>query len=163
MKQFMLLVVIGAALAACNKPSEESCRKALLNMQRLLGTETLDSAPGALESEVRRCKGASTKKAVECAAKAETIEALAACDFVKGHRLPQHVSSPATGSAATGSAAGSAAAGSAAMGSAAAGSAAMGSAAAGSAAVGSAATGSAATGSAATGSAATGSAGSGAH
>ena len=67
------------ATAACNKPSPESCRKAILNIQVLLGT---DKSLGNfdLEGEVRRCRGGSTRKNVECATNAASIEQLRKCD-----------------------------------------------------------------------------------
>lgn len=147
-------VILFACLAigsiGCDKPEEASCRKAIDNMRRLMGTENLTDN-NKLEGEVRRCKGGSSKKAVACAINAKTYDELRACGFSK---LPATPPFPAAG----GSAEGSGPMGSAAMGSAAAGSAAAGSA-AGSAAAGSAGAGSAAMGSAAAGSAA-GSAGS---
>jgi hypothetical protein len=185
MIRFALFIVLAALSVGCEKPDEASCRKAIDNMRRLMGTENLTDN-NRLEGEVRRCKGGSSKKAVKCAMNAATYDELRACGFSK---LPEKPPFPAagtdgsgagsaTGSAGTGSAAtGSAATGSAATGSgagssgsdasngSAAGSAAAGSGATGSAAAGSGASGSAAgsaTGSAATGSAATGSAGSGA-
>lgn len=97
-------VVFGLlVLGACNKPSEESCRQAVANMRRILGTEALASDDG---SDIRRCKGGSKKESVECAIKATTRAELEKCGFVKPP--------DATGSAAGSAAAGSAAAGSAA-------------------------------------------------
>ena len=78
MKRIAMFVCL--LVAGCNKPSEESCKKALLNMQHLLGTDKENKA-GDLESEVRRCKGGSTKEAVECAAAAPTLDDLKKCDF----------------------------------------------------------------------------------
>ena len=77
--------VVMFLLAACNKPSEENCRKALDNMEHLLGTDNL-LTPGQLESEVRRCKGGSSKTAVECAIKATTLDELEKCDFYKPNK-----------------------------------------------------------------------------
>lgn len=73
------LVALGAG---CNKPSEDSCRKALGNMRLLLGTENL-SSNADLDGDVRRCRGGSSKKAVACATEATTIDQLRACDFMK--------------------------------------------------------------------------------
>ena len=78
MKRLALLVL----LVACNKPSEENCRKAIDNMEHLMGTESLTQT-GGVEGEVRRCKGGSSKEAVECAMKATTLEELEHCDFYK--------------------------------------------------------------------------------
>jgi hypothetical protein len=69
-------------LLGCNKPSEESCRKAISNMRGLLGTESATTNSDS-EGDVRRCKGGSSKAAVECAAAATTIEELEKCEFMK--------------------------------------------------------------------------------
>jgi hypothetical protein len=69
-------------LAACNKPSADDCRKALTNMQHLLGTENL-SKTADYEGEVRRCKGGSSKEAVQCAITAQTLDDLKKCGFYK--------------------------------------------------------------------------------
>jgi hypothetical protein len=76
---FALVLVV-----ACNKPSDEMCRKAIRNMRTLLGTDSATSQTD-INGDVRRCKGGSTKKAVECAAKATTVDELRACDFM-GHK-----------------------------------------------------------------------------
>ena len=138
----LALLIVAMTAFGCSKPSEESCRKAIGNMQRLMGTDNL-LEPSEVESEVRRCRGGSKRAAVECAIEAQTLEDLRHCDFYK---VPANA--PGIGTQAEGSAAGSAAAGSAAAGSAATGSATAGSAAAGSATAGSAAAGAATAGSA---------------
>ena len=76
-----VLLALGAG--ACDKPSEDDCEKALRNMQQILGTDTFSKDPAALQSEVRRCRGASSKTAVACAIKAETLADLNNCDFEK--------------------------------------------------------------------------------
>ncbi len=79
----MVMVTVWAATvagsSACNKPSPESCRKAILNIQVLLGT---DKSLGNfdLEGEVRRCRGGSTRKNVQCATNATSIEELRKCE-----------------------------------------------------------------------------------
>ena len=76
-------LLLGLGLTTgCNKPSEESCRKAIANMQSLLGTEHLTEGQD-MQGEVRRCKGGSSKEAVECAIAAKSLEQLKACDFMK--------------------------------------------------------------------------------
>ena len=85
MKRFLLVVValLGpVGLGACNKPAAEDCRKAILNMENLLGTTTVGKADGDLEGEVRRCKGGSRKEAVACASSATSVEQLKACGFM---------------------------------------------------------------------------------
>jgi hypothetical protein len=76
------LVFVLATLAACDKPSGEDCRKALVNMQHLLGTENLGEEK-SLEGDVRACRGGSKREAVACAIKAQTLDELKACDFNK--------------------------------------------------------------------------------
>jgi hypothetical protein len=76
--------VLGAAagiLGACNKPEADDCRKAIANMQKLLGTDASAKNVDS-EGEVRRCKGGSTREAVDCAIKANTLDELRACKFM---------------------------------------------------------------------------------
>jgi len=80
MKRFILLLTL--VTAACNKPAPEDCRKALTNMQHLLGTDNLLKT-GDFETEVRACRGGSSKESVECAIAANTVEQLRACGFMK--------------------------------------------------------------------------------
>ena len=78
----LLALLAVAALGGCDKPTPEACRKALLNMQHLLGN-TSQSDEAAIASEVRRCRGGSSKTAVACAIKAQTLDQLKACEFEK--------------------------------------------------------------------------------
>lgn len=104
--QGLLVVLAMFALGACDKPSEDSCRKALLNIQQLMGTDTQNDT-SFLEGEVRRCRGGSRRAAVECATKATTLDELQRCDFFKVNMGSKTGS--ATGSAGNaGNAAGSA-------------------------------------------------------
>lgn len=85
MKRFLLLVVaiVGVGgVAACNKPTADDCRLAIANMQLLLRNENA-ARNSDNESEVRSCKGGSSKEAVACAIKATTRAELDACDFWK--------------------------------------------------------------------------------
>ena len=76
-------VVVGTmSLGGCDKPSEEDCRKAIANMQTLLGTDKL-LATEDLQGAVRRCKGSSKKQAVQCAVDAKSLDQLDQCDFMK--------------------------------------------------------------------------------
>jgi hypothetical protein len=85
MKRFLLVVValLGpVGLGACNKPAADDCRKAILNMEHLLGTTNVGKVDGDIEGEVRRCKGGSTREAVSCAMSATSLEQLKACGFM---------------------------------------------------------------------------------
>ena len=87
----VLAMVTVLGLSACNKPTPDDCRKALLNMQHLLGTENLNTTAD-IEGEVRRCRGGSKRAAVACAIKATTLDELRACDFYKvpGKQAARH-------------------------------------------------------------------------
>jgi len=77
-----LAVLSAWTLAACDKPSSEACEQALRNIQRVLQTDNLGTTEG-LQGEIRRCRGSSSKKAVDCAIAATTAAELSACDFKK--------------------------------------------------------------------------------
>jgi hypothetical protein len=86
MRQRAISVVLGAvlgvaSLGACNKPELDDCRKAIANMQKLLGTDAAAKNVDN-EGEVRRCKGGSSREAVACAIKATTLDELKACEFM---------------------------------------------------------------------------------
>jgi|SRR6185436_17095702 len=80
MKRFAVVLGLLVLAGACDKPSEENCRKALTNMRKLLGT---DNPTTDIGGDVRACKGGSTKKTVECAINATSVEQLKACGFFK--------------------------------------------------------------------------------
>lgn len=104
MKRFALVLGLGLAaisLAGCNKPDEESCRKAISNMKSLLGTDSTNSDSGG---DVRRCRGASSRKNVECAIAAKSIDELRACGFALKTTPPAGSGSAGSGSAGSGSA-----------------------------------------------------------
>jgi len=77
------VAVSSLGLAACNKPAAEDCRKAIQNMQHLLGT---DSTNKDIEGDVRMCKGGSSKEAVQCAINATTVDQLKACEFMSSKK-----------------------------------------------------------------------------
>ena len=99
MKRFALLLSF-AALAACNKPAEEDCKKAIENMRKLMKTssQATDLAPHS-----RRCRGGSTKDSVACAAAAKSRAELEQCGFAHFDETPVKVpgegSAPGSGSA----------------------------------------------------------------
>lgn len=92
-----LLLAALLALAACDKPTPESCRKALVNMRHILGNDS-QTDEAQLASQVRACRGGSSKASVECATKAANKEDLKKCQFYK---VPDE---PPAGSGSAGSA-----------------------------------------------------------
>lgn len=79
MKRFLLILAVAGA-GACNKPTADECRAAIVNMQSIL-SEGATSTTFDVESEVRRCRGGSTQEAVTCAIKAKSQADLEACHF----------------------------------------------------------------------------------
>ena len=75
------ILLVAVFMFGCDKPTPEDCEKALRHMKHLLGTENLNET--GLQGEVRRCRGGSSKEAVACAIKAQTLAELKACDFEK--------------------------------------------------------------------------------
>ena len=80
MKRFAVVLGLLMLAGACDKPSEENCRKALSNVRALLGT---GSPEADVQGDVRRCRGGSNKKTVDCAMHATSIDQLKACGFFK--------------------------------------------------------------------------------
>src|SRR5690242_18539814 len=73
----LILATGGLWLAGCNKPTEDNCRKAISNVQSLYGTDPLKT--GDFESQVRLCRGGSSREAVDCAIRARTVDDLKSC------------------------------------------------------------------------------------
>jgi len=75
-----LLVAAVMALggAACNKPSEGDCKKAVARIRKLHGTERED--PSVERAAIRSCRGSGSKEAIKCIGNAEDLEALRACE-----------------------------------------------------------------------------------
>lgn len=78
MKRFLLVLAVAGA-GACNKPSADECRQAIVNMETLLDSGAANDVD--IEGEIRRCRGGSTKEAVACAIKAKSRAELDACAF----------------------------------------------------------------------------------
>ena len=79
----LALVSLGSLLGtACNKPTEESCKAALSNIQHLLGTDSLTSSADQSPA-IRRCRGASKRDAVQCAIDAKNLDQLQQCSFFR--------------------------------------------------------------------------------
>ncbi len=66
------------ALSGCHRPSESECRKAILNIRKLHGSEGgTDQEIGAA---ISACQGNATKKSVTCFADAKSIDELKKCE-----------------------------------------------------------------------------------
>jgi hypothetical protein len=73
--RFALLLLL---LAACGRPSEEDCRRALLNVQKIRGLADSPNAPDP-EPSVRKCRSTATRSQVNCLIAARTEQDVAAC------------------------------------------------------------------------------------
>jgi hypothetical protein len=76
----VILALLATALFAsgCNKATEEDCRKAITNIRKITGTEDIDT--GGVAQAVRSCRGHATKKSVDCAIAATSIDDLQRCE-----------------------------------------------------------------------------------
>ncbi len=100
--------ILGAllALAACNKPSEDDCRKAVERIRELTGTNKIEQTDD-IEVAVRSCRGNATKESVQCAIEAGSLEKLAACGILKKEDLEALTGSGDSSGSGSGSATGS--------------------------------------------------------
>ena len=79
--RWSLFLVLALALTpACNRPSEDECRRAVDNIQRIneIGGR-LDDTAGA-EAAVRKCRAQGTKETVQCWLAAKTAADLESCE-----------------------------------------------------------------------------------
>lgn len=99
MKRILLLVLTTGALAACDKPSEGDCKKAIANIRLLLGTDKLTEDTGQSAAWVRSCQGSAKKSSVNCAMEASTLDQLKRCGLIKAEDLESPPAGSASGSA----------------------------------------------------------------
>lgn len=75
----LLIAAVSISLAACDKPKEADCKKAVANIRKIYGTA--GTAFGATEqSMVRSCRGGASPESVKCFIQAKTIEDLHRCE-----------------------------------------------------------------------------------
>jgi hypothetical protein len=73
-----LLLVFASALG-CGKPSDDDCRKAILNMQHIRDLDK-DSQGQDAERWVRKCRATGNTEVVRCLIAAKTADDLGACE-----------------------------------------------------------------------------------
>jgi hypothetical protein len=78
MTRFAASLLLLCALG-CGKPSDEDCRKAILNMQHIRDLDKDPQAPDA-ERWVRKCRATGSVEVVRCLIAAKTEADLTACE-----------------------------------------------------------------------------------
>jgi hypothetical protein len=82
MRPLWLAAVLLLPAAACSKPSEDDCRKAVLNLQKVRGQEGKPQGPD-VEAFVRRCRSTGDNDSVRCLIAARTPAEADACQGKK--------------------------------------------------------------------------------
>ena len=72
-------LLLGAGSGCRSKPSDEDCKRAVANLQRLNNTGTGLAAEKETAAAVRRCLADSTMEDARCVAAAQTVEAADTC------------------------------------------------------------------------------------
>jgi|GEM_PF-1625015 len=80
-----------ALLGGCEKPTEGSCKQAVVNIRQLMGTSKLSVDTSADASWIRSCRGSAKKKSVNCAIAAKSLDGLKACGLLNGAELDELV------------------------------------------------------------------------
>ncbi|MEZ4400338.1 MAG: hypothetical protein R3B06_09990 [Kofleriaceae bacterium] len=83
------IVAALAASAACNRPSEADCKKAIANIRQLTGTDKLSTEKSNDARLLRSCKGAGKRTSVKCAINATSVDELKACGLLKAAELEE--------------------------------------------------------------------------
>ena len=95
--QLVMFALVVAGLAACDKPSETDCKKAIANIRLLLGTDKMTDDAGQSAAWVRSCQGSAKKSTVKCAMEASTVDQLKRCGLVKEEDLQVLMEGTGTG------------------------------------------------------------------
>jgi hypothetical protein len=81
-----LILIAAVWLAACNKPAESDCRRAIERIRELTGTSNIQGGAD-VEAAVRSCRGNASKKSVKCAMEASSLEQLERCGIISKEEL----------------------------------------------------------------------------
>jgi hypothetical protein len=73
-----LLAATLLCLIGCDRPTEDECRKAVYNLQKLRGLEADPGAPDP-EAAIRRCRASGKRESAQCLGDAKTLEEANAC------------------------------------------------------------------------------------
>jgi hypothetical protein len=72
--------------SACDKPSEGDCRKAIDKIRTLTGTAKMEGATN-VDAAIRACRGNGSKKSVQCAMDASSLEQLERCGLISADEM----------------------------------------------------------------------------
>jgi hypothetical protein len=81
MKKLSFVLLMMLAAAGCDRPSGPDCRKAIMKIRTLTGTDKMEGATDD-EAAVRSCRGNASKKSVQCAMDASSLEQLERCGLI---------------------------------------------------------------------------------
>lgn len=76
--RMLWLAVVVLPFAACSKPTEDDCRKAILNLQKIRGQESKPQEQD-IDAFVRRCRSTGKVDSVRCLINAKTPAEADAC------------------------------------------------------------------------------------
>lgn len=75
---WLAVALVVPMLSSCSKPSEDDCRKAIVNLQKIRGQDQKPQEPD-LEAFVRRCRSTGNVGSVKCLINAKTAAEADAC------------------------------------------------------------------------------------
>jgi hypothetical protein len=82
MRALLVLLVVLASVGCGNKPTEEQCKKAIANIQKLSGIDSTTDETETLAA-IRKCRGQSTREAADCMINAKSLDELDGCEAKK--------------------------------------------------------------------------------
>ena len=87
MKKLAFIAVMLLA-GSCNKPSAGDCRKAIEKIRELTGTAKIEGTSD-IEAAIRSCRGNASKKSVQCAMDASSLEQLERCGLLTAEEIKE--------------------------------------------------------------------------
>jgi hypothetical protein len=74
----LLALALLACVPACDKPTQQDCRKAVENIEKLYGTSHFEGG-ASTQAAVRSCQGTSSKETVQCYIRANSLDDVRKC------------------------------------------------------------------------------------
>ncbi len=80
---------LSTASIGCDKPTAGECKKAILNIRKVLGTNEQSEFASQTGAWVRSCRGSAKRKAVTCAMESASVEALKGCGLISTKEIDE--------------------------------------------------------------------------